>query len=67
MGFAEVFTAVYEMLDAREDGKVYIVMNHPCEVCGTPDDKKPMCFQGEKWCSEKHRKQILGDSPQKRH
>lgn len=32
-----------------------------CEACGTTDDKKPMCFRGERWCSEDHRKEILGE------
>lgn len=31
---------------------------HPCGVCGKTDEKKPMCFRGEKWCSDLHRKMI---------
>ena len=31
---------------------------NPCEVCATPDQDKPMCFRGERWCSDNHRKII---------
>lgn len=34
---------------------------HPCPVCGTPDHRKPMCFKGEPWCCERHRKLIVGE------
>lgn len=38
---------------------------HPCGVCDKPDDQKPMCFRGEKWCSELHRKIMVGDLSKK--
>lgn len=36
---------------------------NPCKVenCGKTDDKKPMTFRGEDWCSELHRKILLGE------
>lgn len=48
------------------DGCEIEVMNN-CEICGKPDSEKPTCFRGERWCCEKHRKLILGDSPVKRY
>ena len=36
---------------------------YDCEVCGKFDDEKPMCFRGERWCSEVHRKMIVGELP----
>lgn len=36
---------------------------HKCEVCEKPDEKKPMCFRGERWCSEAHRQVVLKDVP----
>jgi hypothetical protein len=30
-----------------------------CMVCGKSDDKKPMCFRGEKWCCDAHRKLLV--------
>lgn len=38
-----------------------VVNHHECKVCGTPDQNKPMCFRGETWCSERHRKVLNGD------
>lgn len=32
-----------------------------CETCGKPDREKPMCFRGEKHCSEYHRKVQAGE------
>lgn len=32
-----------------------------CEICKMPDHKKPMCFRGERWCCDKHRKMVLGE------
>lgn len=34
-----------------------------CAVCGTPDSDKPMCYKGENYCSENHRKVIAGEKP----
>jgi hypothetical protein len=42
---------------------------NPCQAkdCGKTDPEKPMAFKGEKWCSEKHRKEVRGDhTPQRR-
>lgn len=36
---------------------------HPCKVCKTPDDQKPMVFRGEDWCCDTHRKMIVGELP----
>ena len=67
MGFANIFRA-FEELYMTNEGNNDVEPKNPCEVCQTPDDQKPMCFRGEKWCSEKHRKQIMGDRPsQERH
>lgn len=35
--------------------------SNPCKVCGTPDSQKPMCFRGEEWCSDDHRKVLSGE------
>jgi hypothetical protein len=32
-----------------------------CKVCGKTDDKKPMAFRGEPYCSDIHRKVLLGE------
>jgi hypothetical protein len=32
-----------------------------CRVCGKGDKDKPMCFRGEPWCSDNHRKLIVRD------
>jgi hypothetical protein len=40
---------------------------HNCEVCGKPDNEKPMCFRNAPWCSENHRKQLQKDNPVKRY
>jgi hypothetical protein len=32
-----------------------------CRVCSTPDEAKPTIFRGEEWCSDGHRKIILGE------
>jgi hypothetical protein len=32
-----------------------------CKTCGKPDAEKPMCFRGEDWCSEIHRKKQAGE------
>lgn len=32
-----------------------------CQVCNTPDDLKPMCFKGEQYCCEDHRKILDGE------
>jgi hypothetical protein len=29
----------------------------PCLVCGRVEDK-PMCYRGEPWCCNRHRKQV---------
>lgn len=31
-----------------------------CLVCEKPDEQKPMCFRGEDYCSELHRKFLAG-------
>lgn len=37
-----------------------------CLVCGVLDSDKPMCFRGEDWCSDDHRKVIVdGESKTK--
>lgn len=36
-----------------------------CKVCGKSDNEKPMCFRGEPWCSERHRKVLVMDPPRK--
>lgn len=63
MGFSNIFTAIQELCTEGAE----MEDTNLCKVCGKPDRAKPMCFQGAEWCSEQHRKQILGDSPQKRH
>lgn len=40
---------------------------NPCQVCNKTDEQKPTIFRGEKWCSESHRKLIVGDTPPKRY
>lgn len=68
MGFAEIFTALEELaVSSKSDDCEAVVPTNSCKVCGVLDEQKPMCFRGEDWCCDKHRKQILGDSPQKRH
>lgn len=39
------------------------IIANPCEVkgCGKTDGDKPMCFRGERWCSDLHRKAIVGE------
>lgn len=32
-----------------------------CRVCGTKDKDKPQIFKNEPWCSDNHRKVILGE------
>lgn len=32
-----------------------------CRVCETPDSEKPMVFRGEPYCSDDHRKVIIGE------
>lgn len=32
-----------------------------CAVCGKDDDQKPICFRGERYCSELHRKILNGE------
>lgn len=32
-----------------------------CRVCGLWDEDKPMAFKGESWCSDDHRKVIVGE------
>lgn len=36
-----------------------------CKVCGKPDNEKPMCFRGEDYCCELHRKQLAGEPSKK--
>ena len=31
-----------------------------CAVCGRTDPNKPMCFRGESWCCDDHRKLATG-------
>jgi hypothetical protein len=31
-----------------------------CKVCHRTEDKKPMCFRGYDWCSELHRRVVVG-------
>lgn len=38
----------------------HVGSNHACGVCGTEDRDKPMCFRGDPWCSDNHRKQVTG-------
>lgn len=41
---------------------VYEAMrDHPCLVCGVLDGEKPMAFRGEDYCSDNHRKVIIGE------
>jgi hypothetical protein len=35
--------------------------NKNCGACGTSDSEKPMCFQGEPWCSDDCRKLMQGE------
>jgi hypothetical protein len=37
------------------------VPDHPCLVCGKGDGDKPMVFRGEQWCSDNHRKVVIGE------
>lgn len=37
------------------------LLGNPCDVCAKRDDKKPMVFRGERWCSDDHRKVIQGE------
>lgn len=30
----------------------------PCLICGRAEDK-PMCYRGEPWCCNRHRKAVL--------
>lgn len=39
----------------------HVGSSYPCGVCGTEDRDKPMCFRGDPWCSDNHRKQMLGE------
>jgi hypothetical protein len=32
-----------------------------CLVCGKPDEEKAMCFKGEDWCCENHRKVLVAN------
>lgn len=32
-----------------------------CLVCGAADNRKPMCFRGHRYCSELHRKVVMGE------
>lgn len=52
--------------DMMPQGYIDWVTQNPCEVegCGVPDEIKPMCFRGERWCSDDHRKIILGEVTQ---
>lgn len=34
-----------------------------CKVCDKADDDKPLCFQREDWCSDIHRKIVIGELP----
>lgn len=34
-----------------------------CRICKKPDHQKPMCFRGEDWCCDLHRKMITGELP----
>jgi hypothetical protein len=40
-------------------------MKKPCLICGRVDDK-PMCYRGEPWCCNRHRKAVLAMSPRLR-
>jgi hypothetical protein len=35
----------------------------PCEVCGAKNVDRPMVFRGERWCSDLHRKMVVGELP----
>lgn len=37
------------------------VRDRPCEVCGTNNANRPMVFRGEDYCSDLHRKVIIGE------
>lgn len=37
-------------------------MNCDVKDCKVTEDQKPMCFRGENYCSEAHRKQLAGES-----
>lgn len=41
------------------------IQMNPCKVkdCAKVDDEKPMCFRRTDWCSERHRKIIVGELP----
>jgi len=34
-----------------------------CKVCNLPDRDKPMCFRETDWCSDIHRKMLIGELP----
>jgi hypothetical protein len=40
------------------DGYDFPELLNPCRICGKFDSEKPMCFKGENWCCENHRKLI---------
>lgn len=40
---------------------------HPCRVCKKTDDQKPMCFRGEEWCCESHRRIVMRDTEELAH
>lgn len=44
-----------------------LLFMHNCEVCGKPDNEKPMAFRMKPWCCEDHRKKIQGDVKIERH
>ena len=50
-----------------ENTRLVRVVVNECEICKTPDNKKPMAFRRERWCSENHRKKIQGDNPVKKY
>lgn len=37
------------------------VSEKDCEVCSTGYYDKPMAFRGENWCSDNHRKVMMGE------
>lgn len=44
-----------------------LLFMHNCEVCGKPDNEKPMAFRMKPWCCEDHRKKIQGNATQTRY
>ena len=46
---------------ADQTSRPYRLGKHPCGVCGKTDEKKPMCFVGEEYCSDLHRKILNGE------